>query len=76
MTPEEKQTVKAYLDADAAILYQNTDVEKLQSLEDIEQVVRQHMLENVSLQIGLFLSNQRQKPLQSNPEDIEVVSES
>jgi hypothetical protein len=75
MTPEEKQTVKAHLDAVADILYQNTDVEKLQSLEDIEQVVRQHMLENVSPQIGLFLSNQRQKPRQANPEDLEVVSE-
>ncbi len=76
MTPEEKQTIKVHLDAVAAILYQNTDVEKLQSLEDIEQAVRHHMLESVSPQIGIFLSNQRQKRQQASPEDLEVVSES
>ncbi|MGB8700663.1 MAG: hypothetical protein WCD18_14700 [Thermosynechococcaceae cyanobacterium] len=39
MTPEEQQTIKAHANAIAiaAILYQNTDTEKLQSLEDIEK---------------------------------------
>lgn len=59
MTPEEKEVIKAHADAIAAILYKNTNVEALQSLEDIEQVVRQHMLESVMPQVGIFLSEQR-----------------
>lgn len=72
MTPEEKQTIKTYADAIAAILYRNTDVENLHSLEDIEQVVRQHMLESVSPQVGIFLSKQRHKPHQASPEPLKA----
>jgi hypothetical protein len=68
MTPEEQQAIKTHANAIAAILYQNTDVEKLQSLEDIENTVRQHMLESVSPQVGIFLSKQRPKQEQENPE--------
>jgi hypothetical protein len=75
MTPEEKQALKTHADAIAAILYKNTDVEALQSLEDIEQVVRQHMLESVTPQVGIFLSEQKPKPQQANPEPSKAVSE-
>jgi hypothetical protein len=75
MTPEEKEAIKAHADAIAAILYKNTDVEALQSLEDIEHVVRQHMLESVAPQVGIFLSEQRPKPPQANPAPSKVVSE-
>jgi hypothetical protein len=68
MTPEEQQAIKTHADAIAAILYRNTDQEKLQSLEGIEQAVRQHMLEHVSPQVGIFLSEQRAKQQQVNPE--------
>jgi hypothetical protein len=44
MTPEEAQILKAHADEIAAILYRNTDPETLNSLEAIEQTVRQHML--------------------------------
>jgi hypothetical protein len=54
MTPEEQQSIKVHTDAIAAILYRSTDEEKLQSLEGIEQAVRQHMLESVSPQVGIF----------------------
>jgi hypothetical protein len=36
MTPEEAQIVKAHADSIVAILYRNADIEKLNSLEDIE----------------------------------------
>jgi hypothetical protein len=67
MTPEEQQTIKTHARAIAAILYQNTDSEKLQSLEDIELVVRDQLLENVSPEIGIFLSKQRLKQQQASP---------
>jgi hypothetical protein len=57
MTPEKKEAIKAHADAIAAILYKNTDVESLQSLEDIEQVVRQYMHESVTPQVGIFYPN-------------------
>jgi hypothetical protein len=68
MTPKEQQALKTHADAIAAILYRNTDQEKLQSLEGIEQAVRQHMLEHVSPQVGIFLSKQKAKQPQVNPE--------
>jgi hypothetical protein len=68
MTPEEQQSIKTHADAIAAILYRNTDEAKLQSLEGIEQAVRQHMLESVSPQVGIFLSKQRAKQQQASPE--------
>lgn len=68
MTPEEQQAIKTHANAIAAILDRNTDQEKLQSLEGIEQAVRQHMLEHVSPQVGIFLSKQRAKQQQVKPE--------
>lgn len=75
MTPEEAQALQAHVDALAAILYQNTDPKKLQSLEGIEQAVRQHMLEHVSPQIGIFLSKQVQQPQQVDLEVSKAASE-
>ena len=68
MTPEDEQLIQTHARAIAAILYQNTDPEKLQSLEDIELAVRAHLLESVSPQIGIFLSKQKLKPQQASPE--------
>lgn len=76
MTPEEEQIVKAHADAIAAILYRNTDPEKLNSLEDIEQAVRTHMLKHVSPHLGTFLSEKRHKQARGNPAPSKVVSES
>ena len=58
MTPEETKAMRSHVEAIAAILYQNTDPDRIQSLEGIEQTVRQHMLEHVSPQMGIFLSEQ------------------
>jgi hypothetical protein len=75
MTPEEEQTLKAHADSIAAILYCHTDPETLNTLEDIEHAVRQHMLKHVSPHVGTFLSEKRHNQTQGNPAPSKVVSE-
>ncbi len=58
MTPEKAKELKAYLQAIAAILYEETPPEKLNTLEEIEQTVRQKVIKHVSPEIGVFLSKQ------------------
>ncbi len=60
MTPEKAKELKAYLQAIAAILYEETPQEKLNTLEEIEQTVRQKVLKHVSPEIGVFLSERSQ----------------
>ena len=60
MTPEKTEALKAHIQAIAAILYEENPPEKLNTLEEIEQTVRQKVLKHVSPEIGIFLSNQSQ----------------
>ena len=60
MTPEKTEALKAHLQAIAAILYEETPPEKLNTLEEIEQTVRQKVLKHVSPEIGVFLSERLQ----------------
>ena len=60
MTPEKAKKLKAYLQAIAAILYEETPPEELNTLEQIEQTVRQKVLKHVSPEIGVFLFKQSQ----------------
>ena len=60
MTPEKVKELKAYLQAIAAILYEETPQELLNTLEEIEQTVRQKVLKYVSPEIGVFLSQRSQ----------------
>jgi hypothetical protein len=55
MTPEKAKALKAHIQAIAAILYEETPPEKLNTLEEIEQTVRQKVLKHVSPEIGVFL---------------------
>ena len=48
MTPEDKMRLEACSAEIAEILYRNSNQEGLKSLEDIEQMVRQHLLKEVS----------------------------
>jgi hypothetical protein len=57
MTPAQKVAIQQHADAIAAILYADTDPATLNSLENIECTVREKILEHVSPQIGIFLSN-------------------
>jgi len=68
MTPEEAQRVQECIQEVAAILDKNTDTAQLTSLEAIETTVRQQMLEQVSPNIALFLSNKLPKPSKAKRE--------
>ncbi len=56
MDVEKQAQIKAHARAIAALLYEQTDPEKIQTLEGIEEAVRDHILEHVSPEIGFFLS--------------------
>ena len=60
MNAEKTEALKAHLQAIAAILYEETPPEKLNTLEEIEQTVRQKVLKHVSPEIGVFLFNPSQ----------------
>jgi hypothetical protein len=69
MTPEQKAALHQHVDAIAEILYADADPEALNSLEGIETTVREQMLEHVSPQVGVFLSEALRKRQQGEPED-------
>ena len=57
MIPEKQERLQACLQELATLLYEQIDKSDLSNLESIEKIVRQQMLEHVSPQIALFLSN-------------------
>lgn len=59
MNAEDTERLKTCVQGIADILYRNTPAESLTSLEGIEQSVRQHMLERISPQVGVFLSKRQ-----------------
>lgn len=61
MTPKEFEQVQAHIREIAAILYRNTPDSELTNLETIEKSVRRQVLEHVSPNIALFLSNKLQE---------------
>lgn len=64
MTPEKQERLQACLRELATLLYEQTNPRELTDLESIEKTVRTQMLEHVSPQIALFLSNRQQEPKQ------------
>jgi hypothetical protein len=59
MDADKLQQIQAHTRAIAALLYDETAPEQLRTLEGIETTVRGQILEHVSPQIGLFLSQQQ-----------------
>jgi hypothetical protein len=59
MTPEDQAQLQQSIDTIAEILYRNTPAEQLQTLEGIEQAIRQQTQELVLPQLGVFLLQQR-----------------
>ena len=59
MTPEQQQRLRVCLQELASLLYEQTNPEELTNLESLEKTVRTQMLEQVSPQIALFLSNKQ-----------------
>jgi uncharacterized hydantoinase/oxoprolinase family protein len=62
MTPSECIELKECLRRVSEILYNESDSESLETLEDIEKTVREQVIEKVSPEIALFLSKRRLKP--------------
>lgn len=60
MTPEENERLKACSQEIAEILYRNTPESELTDLNGIEKSVRRQMLEHVSPEVALFLSQLEQ----------------
>lgn len=66
MTPEELEQLRYHARQIAQLLYSDTDPSDLQTLGTLETVVRQKILESVSPEIGLFLSNPPPEPSPEN----------
>lgn len=62
MDTDKQAQIQAHARAIAALLYEDSNPEQLQTLAGIEAVVREQILEQVSPEIGLFLSKQRAVP--------------
>lgn len=75
MTPEQQDRLKACLQEAASILYEDTE-QKPETLEEIERVVRNHLLHQVGPEIGHFLSHELHKPCEGGYEGSKAVSES
>ena len=58
MTPEQKTQLQSHLDAIGKILYEDSDPESMQTLEEIELTVREQIQAHVSPELGSFLSAQ------------------
>lgn len=55
MDTDKQAQIQAHVQALAALLYEETDPEAVKTLEGIEAVVRGHILEHVSPEMGNFL---------------------
>lgn len=55
--------IQAHVQAIAALLYEETDPEQVQTLAGIEEAVRGHILKHVSPEIGDFLSKRAATPV-------------
>ncbi len=73
MNAEDTERLQACVQELAVILYRNTPAESLTSLEGIEQSVRQHMLEQVSHQVGVFLSKRQRAQSEGNRDNSRVA---
>ena len=61
MTPDKQERIEACIQELATLLYEEADKSQLLNLEGIEKTVRRQILEHVSPNIALFLSNKRQE---------------
>lgn len=68
MTPNQKQALKADLQAIAKILYEDSDPAAMQTLEGIEMTLKQQIQTHISPELGNFLSKRLQEHKQVDPE--------
>jgi hypothetical protein len=69
MTPDKRLELEAYLKKASEILYEDSDPESWETLEDIEKKVREQVLSEVSPRIALFLSKKRREQPKEKPEN-------
>jgi hypothetical protein len=76
MDINKKTQIQAHARAIAALLYEETAPERVKTLAGIEEVVRGHLLEHVSPEIGIFLSKRvvGQVPGENVPSPVSSVS--
>lgn len=67
---DKQAQIQAHARAIAALLYEAADPEAIQTLAGIEATVREQILEHVSPEIGVFLSQQLAAP----PQDVIAAS--
>ena len=63
MTPEEKKELNKHINAIGKILYKQAEPEQVETLANIEETVRDQVLEYISPQIGIFLSDKEQEQM-------------
>lgn len=63
MTPEEKKELDKHINAIGKILYKQTKPEQVKTLARIEETVREQVLDYISPQIGIFLSDKEQEQM-------------
>ena len=68
MTPEKEVLLNQHIEAIAALLYDETESEKVESLEKIESTIRKQTLEYITPELGVFLSNRVQELHQEEEE--------
>ena len=61
MTPEKAQKLEQHIEAIAALLYEETKPEQVESLGKIEETIREQTLEYITPQLGVFLSKKLQE---------------
>jgi len=75
MDSDKLQRIQAHAREIAALLYEETSPEQLTTLEGIETAVRGHILNHVSPEIGVFLSQQAAARAVVEPDRSKVSSE-
>jgi GH24 family phage-related lysozyme (muramidase) len=75
MDKDKLQRIQAHAREIAALLYEETSPDQLTTLEGIETTVRGHILNHVSPEIGVFLSQQAAAQAAVEPDRSKVSSE-
>jgi len=68
METERLKQIKAHANAIAKLLYEETDSEKVKTLEGIEEAVRKHLIDYVNPEVANFLSQQAVEQKQAEKE--------
>jgi hypothetical protein len=68
MTPEKEREIAEHVEAIAALLYEETEPEQVESLAKIEATVRDQTLQYITPSLGFFLSEKLQELHQEESE--------